>query len=43
MYRESEANCTGEDSTPDDIKNDEFREKFDCLSKEASQQVHSYI
>ncbi|XP_042317621.1 metallophosphoesterase 1 isoform X2 [Sceloporus undulatus] len=39
LYRRSDSKCTGEDSAPLDKKNDLFREKYDVLSQEASQQL----
>ncbi|KAK0179388.1 hypothetical protein PV327_005145 [Microctonus hyperodae] len=39
MYRESDALCAEADQAPDDIKNIKFRERWECLSKEASEQL----
>lgn len=39
MYRESDALCAEADQAPDDIKSIKFRERWECLSKEASEQV----
>nr|XP_020649187.1 metallophosphoesterase 1 [Pogona vitticeps]XP_020649188.1 metallophosphoesterase 1 [Pogona vitticeps]XP_020649189.1 metallophosphoesterase 1 [Pogona vitticeps] len=39
LYRESDSKCTGDDSAPPDKKNDLFREKYDVLSREASQKL----
>ncbi|XP_036856917.1 metallophosphoesterase 1 isoform X3 [Manis javanica] len=37
LYRRSDANCTGEDAAPPDEKDVPFRERYDVLSREASQ------
>ena len=39
MYRKSDSNCTGPDAAPPAVKNDLFKERWDCLSKSASQKV----
>lgn len=39
MYRESDEICNELDQAPDDIKGIKFRERWECLSKEASEQV----
>ncbi|XP_034980599.1 metallophosphoesterase 1 isoform X1 [Zootoca vivipara] len=39
LYRRSDAKCTGEDSAPLDKKNYIFKEKYDVVSKEASQKL----
>ncbi|XP_053983084.1 metallophosphoesterase 1 [Hylaeus volcanicus] len=39
MYRESDEICNEFDQAPDDIKNIKFRERWECLSKEASEQL----
>ncbi|XP_076223128.1 per1-like protein PGAP5 [Nomia melanderi] len=39
MYRESDENCNELDQAPNDIKNIKFRERWECLSKEASEQL----
>ncbi|CAL7935914.1 unnamed protein product [Xylocopa violacea] len=39
MYRESDAICNEPDQAPDEIKNIKFRERWECLSKEASGQL----
>lgn len=41
MYRPSDANCSLPDAAPVEEKEIPFREKWDCLSKEATQQVSS--
>lgn len=43
MYRESDEICNELDQAPDDIKGIKFRERWECLSKEASEQVHLII
>lgn len=40
MYRESDEKCNEPDEAPKNIKMMKFREKWDCLSKEASMQVN---
>lgn len=40
MYRESDEICNELDQAPDEIKDIKFRERWECLSKEASEQVH---
>ncbi|XP_076648617.1 per1-like protein PGAP5 [Halictus rubicundus] len=39
MYRESDEICNESDQAPDDIKDIKFRERWECLSKEASEQL----
>ncbi|KAG7207583.1 hypothetical protein KM043_009207 [Ampulex compressa] len=39
MYRESDEMCNEIDQAPDEIKNIKFRERWECLSKEASEQL----
>ncbi|XP_044522834.1 LOW QUALITY PROTEIN: metallophosphoesterase 1 [Gracilinanus agilis] len=39
LYRRSDADCTGEDSAPPEKKNILFKERYDVLSKEASQKL----
>lgn len=39
MYRKSDKHCRELDQAPDYVKNESFREKWDCLSKEASEKV----
>ncbi|XP_076243466.1 per1-like protein PGAP5 [Calliopsis andreniformis] len=39
MYRESDEICNELDQAPDEIKNVKFRERWECLSKEASEQL----
>ncbi|XP_071449429.1 metallophosphoesterase 1 [Hetaerina americana] len=36
MFRESDESCRGSDSAPQELKADKFRERWDCLSREAS-------
>ncbi|VDI03302.1 Hypothetical predicted protein [Mytilus galloprovincialis] len=43
MYRPSDANCTVPDAAPLDEKYIPFREKWDCLSQEASKQLFEWI
>ncbi|CAG2246986.1 MPPE1 [Mytilus edulis] len=43
MYRTSDANCTVPDAAPLDEKYIPFREKWDCLSQEASKQLFEWI
>lgn len=40
MYRESDEICNEPDQAPDEIRDIKFRERWECLSKEASEQVH---
>uniref|UniRef100_A0A1B6C6R9 Metallophosphoesterase 1 homolog n=1 Tax=Clastoptera arizonana TaxID=38151 RepID=A0A1B6C6R9_9HEMI len=37
MYRESDAECNEPDEAPEDIKSQKFRERWECLSREASE------
>lgn len=39
LYRVSDAGCTGLDAAPPEERHLLFREKYDVLSKEASQRV----
>ncbi|XP_076632755.1 per1-like protein PGAP5 isoform X1 [Colletes latitarsis] len=39
MYRESDEICHETDQAPDEIKDIKFRERWECLSKEASEQL----
>lgn len=39
MYRESDEICNELDQAPDEIKSIKFRERWECLSKEASEQL----
>ncbi|XP_034374464.1 metallophosphoesterase 1 isoform X1 [Arvicanthis niloticus] len=39
LYRASDANCSGEDAAPPEEKNVPFEEKYDVLSREASQKL----
>jgi hypothetical protein len=39
MYRESDAECSEPDQAPEDEKAQKFRERWECLSKESSEQV----
>ncbi|NXO02740.1 MPPE1 Metallophosphoesterase, partial [Rhinopomastus cyanomelas] len=39
LYRKSDAECSGEDSAPPAEKNIPFKEKYDVLSREASQKL----
>ncbi|KAJ8303038.1 hypothetical protein KUTeg_019434 [Tegillarca granosa] len=43
MYRQSDANCSLPDAAPVEEKEIPFREKWDCLSKEATQQLFDWI
>lgn len=43
MYRPSDSNCTLPDSAPLAEKDIPFREKWDCLSQEASKQLFDWI
>lgn len=40
MYRESDQICDELDEAPADIKDIKFRERWECLSREASEQVN---
>lgn len=40
MYRESDEICNELDQAPDELKAIKFRERWECLSKEASEQVY---
>lgn len=39
LYRPSDANCSGEDAAPPEEKGIPFKERYDVLSREASQKV----
>lgn len=39
MYRTSDEMCNEPDQAPREIKNIQFRERWECLSKEASEQL----
>ncbi|KFO90063.1 Metallophosphoesterase 1, partial [Buceros rhinoceros silvestris] len=39
LYRKSDAKCSGEDTAPPEEKNTLFKEKYDVLSREASQKL----
>lgn len=39
LYRASDANCSGEDAAPPEERNVPFEEKYDVLSREASQKL----
>lgn len=41
LYRVSDAGCTGLDAAPAEDRHLLFREKYDVLSKEASQRVRA--
>lgn len=41
LYRVSDAGCTGLDAAPAEDRHLLFREKYDVLSKEASQKVRA--
>lgn len=43
MYRESDEICNELDQAPDEIKDIKFRERWECLSKEASEQVYEIM
>lgn len=43
MYRESDAECTGIDSAPQEEKNIKFRQRWECISEESSQEVRYFI
>lgn len=43
MYRESDEICNELDEAPLDIKNSKFREKWECLSEEATNQVRYFV
>lgn len=43
LYRESDAECTDFDSAPELIKNERFRERWECLSQEATMQLLKQI
>ncbi|XP_011297903.1 metallophosphoesterase 1 [Fopius arisanus] len=39
MYRESDSLCSEPDQAPEEIKDIKFRERWECLSREASEQL----
>ncbi|XP_008057307.1 metallophosphoesterase 1 isoform X2 [Carlito syrichta] len=39
LYRRSDANCSGEDAAPPEERNIPFKEKYDVLSRQASQKL----
>ncbi|KAM5219094.1 metallophosphoesterase 1 isoform 2-T11 [Hipposideros larvatus] len=39
LYRRSDANCTGEDAAPPEERGTPFKERYDVLSREASQKL----
>lgn len=39
MYRKSDSLCREPDRAPDEIRDLKFRERWDCISKESSEQV----
>ncbi|XP_022914166.1 metallophosphoesterase 1 [Onthophagus taurus] len=39
LYRKSDIECTDDDAAPEDIKKQLFKEKWQCVSKEASNQL----
>lgn len=39
LYRRSDANCSGEDAAPPEERNVTFKERYDVLSKDASQKL----
>ena len=39
LYRESDANCTGVDSAPEEEKHVEMVQRRDCLAKSVSDKV----
>ncbi|XP_015115341.1 metallophosphoesterase 1 isoform X2 [Diachasma alloeum] len=39
MYRESDSLCSEPDEAPEEIKDIKFRERWECLSREASEQL----
>lgn len=43
LYRVSDASCTGQDAAPAEERHLLFREKYDVLSKEASQRVSTAL
>lgn len=43
MYRESDAICNEVDEAPTEIKDVKFREHWECLSKEASEQLFEIL
>lgn len=42
LYRESDKNCNEPDEAPEDLKKMKFRERWDCLSQEATSMVRAY-
>ena len=43
MYRESDQICNELDEAPAEIKDIKFRERWECLSKETTEQVYLEI
>ncbi|PSN54793.1 Metallophosphoesterase 1 [Blattella germanica] len=43
MYRESDAECNEPDQAPEDEKTQKFRERWECLSKESSDQLFDIL
>lgn len=39
MYRDSDKECTDSDAAPYPVKNERFRERWECLSQEATYQI----
>ena len=39
MYRDSDKNCNEPDEAPEDLKKLKFRERWECLSQEATSMV----
>ncbi|KAJ9585291.1 hypothetical protein L9F63_002921, partial [Diploptera punctata] len=43
MYRESDVDCNEPDQAPEDEKKQKFRERWECLSKESSEQLFDIL
>ncbi|KAJ1526257.1 hypothetical protein ONE63_009412 [Megalurothrips usitatus] len=43
MYRESDRNCDEPDGAPEDLKPMQFRERWDCLSKDATSMLFEQL
>jgi len=43
MYRVSDSVCSGPDAAAPEVRNTRLRQRWDCLSKEASDEVVSLI
>nr|KAF6471843.1 metallophosphoesterase 1 [Molossus molossus] len=43
LYRRSDANCSGDDAAPPEERGIPFRERYDALSREASQKVWQHL